>query len=66
MFDQLEADIRKADAENDHTREVELTAALDAVRAQSGMVGIRLNGERYDMGNPKALVETVTQFSRPQ
>ena len=66
VFDQLEADIRKADAENDHTREVELTAALDAVRAQSGMVGIRLNGERYDMGNPKALVETVTQFSRPQ
>ncbi|MBR1933768.1 MAG: hypothetical protein IJ841_08805 [Prevotella sp.] len=64
VFLQLEADIRKADEEHDLVREIELTSALDAVRQQTGMMGIRLQGERFDMGNPAALVETVAQFSR--
>ena len=64
VFLQLENDIRKADEAGDE-HEIELTSALDAVRRQTGMVGIRLKGERYDMGNPQALVETVTQYSRP-
>ena len=64
VFLQLENDIRKADETGDE-HEIELTSALDAVRRQTGMVGIRLKGERYDMGNPQALVETVTQYSRP-
>jgi hypothetical protein len=27
------------------------------------MYGIRLNGERFDMGNPAALVNTVATFA---
>lgn len=65
VFQQLENDIRKADEAGDYQHEIELTAALDAVRKQTGMMGIRLKGERYDMGNPNALVETVALFSRP-
>ena len=64
VFRQLEADIRQADMEGDRTREIELTSALDAVRRQTGMTGIRLQGERYDMGNPDALVDTVVNFGR--
>jgi len=63
VFHQLEADIQKADDDNDHVREIELTSALDAVRQQTGMLGVRLKGERYDMGNPAALVETIARFS---
>ena len=55
VFAQLEADIRKADEEGDKTREIELTAALEAVRQKSGMMGVRLKGTMYDMGNPNAL-----------
>ena len=65
VFAQLETDIRTADDAGDLAREVELTAALDAVRQQSGMMGIRLKGERYDMGNPQALVNTIAEFSKP-
>ena len=64
VFVQLEEDIRKADEQGDHIREIELTSALDAVRQRYGMMGIRLKGERYDMGNPAALVDTVARFSR--
>jgi UTP-glucose-1-phosphate uridylyltransferase len=63
VFEQLEADIRKADAENSQ-KEIELTAALEAVRARSGMLGMRLQGERFDMGNPNALMDTITSFSQ--
>jgi UTP-glucose-1-phosphate uridylyltransferase/mevalonate kinase len=63
VFQQLEADIRKADAEGDMTHEIELTSALDAVRQRYGMMGIRLHGERFDMGNPAAFVDTVSKFS---
>ena len=51
VFAQLEADIQKADVEGDTTREIELTAALEAVRQKSGMMGVRLKGTMYDMGN---------------
>ncbi|MBR1449731.1 MAG: hypothetical protein IJ588_14325 [Prevotella sp.] len=63
VFMQLEADIEAADSEGDHVREIELTSALDKVREQSGMIGFRLKGERFDMGNPRALAETVAAFS---
>ena len=63
VFTQLEADIRAADEGGDQNREIELTAALDAVRKQIGMMGVRLKGERFDMGNPQALVDTVSHFS---
>ena len=64
VFAQLEADIQKADEEGDKTREIELTAALEAVRQKSGMMGVRLKGTMYDMGNPNALRKCVHAFSK--
>ena len=63
VFDQLGADIRRADEDNDMEREIELTAALEAVRQKSGMVGVRLDGEMFDMGNPEALRRCVQRFA---
>lgn len=62
VFEQLAEDIAAADKAGDRTREIELTAALDKVRQQTGMIGLRLKGERFDMGNPKAFAETVASF----
>lgn len=64
VFEQLAADIQAADEEQS-PREIELTSALESVRSRIGMMGIRFHGERYDMGNPAALVETVNKFSQP-
>ena len=64
VFMQLREDIAAADAAGDKTKEIELTSALEAVRSRSGMIGLRLKGLRYDMGNPAALVETVTEYSK--
>ncbi|MBQ9356173.1 MAG: hypothetical protein IJT98_02630, partial [Prevotella sp.] len=63
VFSQLEADILEADKYPDRKGEIELTAALDKVRQRSGMYGVRLSGERFDMGNPAALVNTVATFA---
>ncbi len=63
VFSQLESDIRHADDEGS-SREIELTSALEAVRKKSGMIGVRLNGEMFDMGNPKALRRCVQQFGK--
>ncbi len=69
VFAQLEEDIRADDGssrtENGGSKEIELTAALDKVRQRSGMTGIRLQGERYDMGNPAAFINTVASMSHP-
>lgn len=62
VFQQLEADIQRADEEGS-TKEIELTSALEAVRSRIGMMGVRLKSQRYDMGNPRALVETIAEFS---
>ena len=64
VFMQLGADIAAADASGDFSKEIELTSALEAVRSRSGMIGLRLKGYRYDMGNPSALVETVVEYSK--
>jgi UTP-glucose-1-phosphate uridylyltransferase/mevalonate kinase len=63
VFEQLEADIKAADSNPDAKGEIELTSALDKVRQRTGMFGIRLRGERFDMGNPQALVNTVATFA---
>ena len=63
VFDQLQADIQRADEEKS-TREIELTSALESVRSRIGMMGVRLNSQRFDMGNPAALVDTVARFSQ--
>ena len=62
VFAQLASDIAAADEAGDTTKEIELTAALESVRQKSGMMGVRLNGVMYDMGNPKALRRCILQF----
>ena len=62
VFQQLEEDIKCADEEGTN-REIELTSALEAVRSRVGMIGVRLYSQRFDMGNPTALVDTVSKFS---
>ena len=61
-FQQLAEDIQKADEEGS-TKEIELTSALESVRGRTGMIGVRLYSQRYDMGNPGALVDTIAKFS---
>jgi UTP-glucose-1-phosphate uridylyltransferase len=64
VFAQLHDDIMQAELEEDHVREIELTSALETVRQRSGMMGIRLDGRMFDMGNPAALVRAVEEFSK--
>ena len=64
VFAQLAENIRLADEAGDHEHEIELTSALEQVRQKSGMVAVRLQGERFDMGNPAALTETIALFGR--
>ena len=52
--------------DGDHVSEIELTSALEAVRQRSGMMGVRLQGRMFDMGNPNALVNAVREFSKPE
>ncbi len=65
VFSQLHEDIMQKDIEGDHVTEVELTSALEAVRQRSGMMGVRLEGRMYDMGNPAALVHAIQEFPLP-
>lgn len=62
VFEQLAEDIHAADIAGDMSREIELTTALEAVRKKKGMVGVRINGDMFDMGNPAALRNTVIHF----
>lgn len=65
VFEQLADDIRRADDENAPEREIELTTALEAVRRKKGMMGVRIDGRMFDMGNPAALRNAVMQFPEP-
>lgn len=60
VFEQLREDIRQ---NTDTTKEIELTSALDKVREQTGMIGVRLQGRMYDMGNYDAFKRCVTEYS---
>ena len=64
VFSQLHEDIMQKEIEGDHVTEIELTSALEAVRKRSGMMGVRLEGSMFDMGNPVALVRAVEEFSK--
>ncbi len=61
VFEQLHQDITNA---TDPTKEIELTAALEKVREQSGMIGVRLQGRMYDMGNYQAFMECVSEYAK--
>ena len=65
VFAQLHEDIMQKEIDGDHVTEIELTSALDAVRKRSGMVGVRLRGKMFDMGNPNALSNTIQKFAEP-
>ena len=43
--------------------EIELTTALEQIRHKRDMLGIRLNGESFDMGNPQARCQAMQAFS---
>lgn len=64
VFAQLATDIRQADEQGDAEREIELTSALEAVRQKSGMIGVRLRGVMYDMGNPTALRRCIREYAK--
>ena len=64
VFLQLHEDIMQKEIDGDHVTEIELTSALEAVRKRSGMMGVRLKGHMYDMGNPQALVNAIQEFSK--
>lgn len=61
VFEQLQQDIQ--DMKNTDA-EVELTSALDKVRAKSGMMGVQLQGRMYDMGNYNAYINCIGGFSK--
>ena len=64
VFSQLHEDIMQKEIEGDHVTEIELTSALEAVRKRSGMMGVRLQGRMFDMGNPIALVRAIEEYSK--
>ena len=45
-------------------KEIELTSALDKVRAQYGMYGVQVDGEMFDMGKPDAFRNCITNFTK--
>ena len=61
VFDQLRSDIANA---IDSNKEIELTSALDKVREMSGMIGVQLQGHMFDMGNYKAFINCVVNYSK--
>ena len=63
VFTQLHEDIMKKEIDGDHVSEIELTSALEAVRQRSGMMGVRLRGRMFDMGNPAALTRCVEEYA---
>ena len=63
VFAQLHEDIMQKEIEGDHVTEIELTSALEAVRKRCGMMGYRLKGRMYDMGNPEALRRCVEEYA---
>ena len=55
-----------ADGKTNNKGEYELTTALEQVRQSSGMLGVRLDGSAFDLGNPQAFRETVSHFGLKQ
>jgi UTP--glucose-1-phosphate uridylyltransferase len=42
--------------------EIQLTAALDRVRSESGMMGLLIDGSSYDIGLPEKYRETLSSY----
>ncbi len=63
VFSVLHESIMQHEIDGDHVSEIELTTALETVRKTSGMMGVRLKGRMYDMGNPEALRRCVEEYA---
>ena len=46
--------------------EFQLTSCLDLVRKDEGFIACRVDGQRHDIGNPKAYLEAITTYSTQQ
>ena len=63
IFDYLEEQKAARDAVGPTAGLLQLTPALDRVRAEEGLDGILLDGERYDIGgNPRTYLSTLNAF----
>lgn len=60
VYQQLKSDVANAQQDG---KEIELTSALDKVRAQYGMYGVQVDGEMFDMGKADELRKTSFYFS---
>jgi len=65
VYKQLAEDISQAGKKGDFVGEIELTSALEKVRQNHGMIGLKLNGKMFDMGNANAFRLAVDEFSKP-
>jgi UTP-glucose-1-phosphate uridylyltransferase/mevalonate kinase len=45
--------------------EIQLTAALEVLRAQEGMLGFLVDGNHYDTGQPFAYLQSLQDYGRP-
>lgn len=61
VYGQLKIDIEK---NNNDSKEIELTSAIEEVRKKSGLIGAVLNGKMFDMGKPDAFRECMNEFSK--
>jgi len=44
--------------------EFQLTSALDRLRQEDGFLGLMMDGQRYDIGQPEYYLETLKEFSK--
>ncbi|MDR0897792.1 MAG: NTP transferase domain-containing protein [Oscillospiraceae bacterium] len=61
VFERLGAEVARRSADEG---EIELTGVLRDICCEEGMTGYRIDGRRFDIGIPKAYVETITGFAR--
>ncbi|MBQ7678376.1 MAG: hypothetical protein IJT34_00810, partial [Butyrivibrio sp.] len=59
VFEELEHLIRE---DRQDGGEIQLTAALESVRARDGLVGILIQGTSYDIGQPDTYRRTVAEY----
>jgi UTP-glucose-1-phosphate uridylyltransferase/mevalonate kinase len=63
VFELLERNIVE---ENLEGGEYQLTSALEDVRAEFGMIGYRIDGQRFDIGLPEEYRETLSRFGKKE
>ncbi len=61
LFDYLEEHIENNVRERG---EFQLTSALDRLRKEDGLLGLLLDGTRYDIGQPSYYLETIKAFAQ--